>query len=328
MFTIRFLYYNILIGYAVDKDSEKSKGHEQRREKEIYNDVLENFPKFSDDKVYQLLTTSYSDKNLGTKIKRDIWSWTNILEYDEKKIQDLTKGEKIYVFGENEPFSDDTVEFSQRSSVSGSSIFNCSNGNAVNVHSTQMLDAALNMKSFSGEDLMYLFDNYVLGSGSIDNQEKSFNTLEYRDKVFSSPKLDYATLYFLDEAKGNQKQGDSIEGFEETIIGIKEEEFISKNVAKKAFNKLLSENKNKILVENINSLSRTQEILCHVEEKDIEKLLNIDKKNNAIKPPEEELMCDRLKGFIKSTEKKRRINAGTFEEKEYFRKKNISSRSL
>lgn len=302
------------------KDLEQLTARQQTTEKEISKNVLENFPKFSDDKVHQLLTNNYSDKELGGQIRKDIWSWTHLLEYDDTRIKDITKGEDLNLI-ESE---NGNVKFSKRSFLKKgleSNMFSCANTNPININSTQMLDTALNMKSLNGTGLMYVLDNYVLGSDTLEGQVASFNTLEYRDKVFSSSKLDWRTLEFLNHEQYNEKEVyDASERNPITSIG--EEDFISKDVAKMAFETLLSNKDKKTLSYNIIHLGKTRQIICHLDNKDIKKLLDVAEVNEVVQSlKDREDLCDIIKDKISQrVTKKRPSTAATFAEKEQMRK--------
>lgn len=246
---------------------------------EIYECVTNHFSYLSNESIKEILVREYSDNEMGEEIREAIWSWTHLLEYTSDKLDMIAKpDEKIKI-----TCSDDVDghfflhhRSDDKEGVS-CAIFCCDNANAIRLQSEKMFNAVFEMNSFSDGHLMFILDNYVLGSSTMPEQKKLFNTLENRNKVFSSEHFGKETLGFL--VTTQHEDGDE----SPLKKGFVENEFISKNVAKQVFDRIIPNEKNRSNVSHsvLVDLCQVNEIMCHLNDSDIKRLVDHVEKINV-----------------------------------------------
>lgn len=246
------------------------------------------------------MALSYGNATHGVEMRNVMWSWVHLLEFSDEQISHITSDVDVPIYDDGDP--DNTLYFHERSdrergSDNGPYIFCCGNNNPVILYSEQMLDAAFNMTSLTGNHLMYLLDNYILGSESMEDQELIFNTLENRNRIFASEHLNTSVISFMKESK-------SCEFEDSPILDIEEQEFISSTVAKGAFERLIAgdnlDTETYSYDIRISSLLSCGEILCHLDDEAIARLVEVAHTEGIDLTSPEVLAHERIHAFLAS----------------------------
>lgn len=239
---------------------------DETKSAEILNDLKSGKPKAISVRAFtRFMAMSYENPAHERLIKNVMWSWSHILQFSDKQITRITGNRDVPLDDE-----DGALLFHHRSYESDTenlSIFCCANGNAIQLYSQEMLDAALSMDGLLGSDLMFLLDNYVLGSDSMSNQTP-FNSLENRNKIFKSASLDDSVISFLNEERFDNAEGSP-------VVAVAESEFIDPLVAKEAVARLIkgAGAASSTYVYTIKALLACGEVLCHLNTAELKQLV-------------------------------------------------------
>lgn len=239
---------------------------DESKSAEILNDLKSGKPKAISVRAFtRFMAMSYENPTHERLIKNVMWSWSHILKLSDKQISRITGNRDVPLDDE-----DGALLFHHRSYESDTenlSIFCCANGNAIQLYSQEMLDAALSMDGLLGSDLMFLLDNYVLGSDSMSNQTP-FNSLENRNKIFKSASLDSSVIEFLNEERLFNAEGSP-------VVAVAEREFIDPLVAKEAVARLTkgAGAASSTSVYTIEALLACGEVLCHLNTAELKQLV-------------------------------------------------------
>lgn len=231
----------------------------------------------------RFVVMSYENKDHQFLIRRIMWSWSHIKKFNNDQLSSITKAFTTASTSTEPskgiPLTDgaDSLLFGDRSYKGGHTIFACCNGRSIGLYSQEMLDAALNMEGLTGRDLGYLLDNYVLGSVTMSDQP-AFNSLANRDKIFKSTSLDREVINFIDEKRGAAEFAEKM-GLNEhnPVAMIDESEFISQDVAQKAFGRLIAGNNvdDSSYCDLVKMLLRCGELACHLNDEQLGRLVGV-----------------------------------------------------
>lgn len=159
--------------------------------KEILEIAKNDFELLSDDQTHHLLTRTDLDKRTHADIKYTLWSWANILEYDKDKLKSISKNKNI-----SYDYSEFFFHQTHNTHSYDNSMFCCA-GDPIYLASDKMLDTALKMKTLDGNDLGFIFDNYITGEGKITNLNVTFDTYARRNEIFKHAEGVKETMDFI-----------------------------------------------------------------------------------------------------------------------------------